>query len=189
VFGDRTILAAAAALVLAFGAGSARAETPHIRQLDIVLRGNEVLLDFTLSGVIDPALSRRLESGLETSINYTLRLEERNRYWFDQFLDEHRLRVTAAYDAVRREFVVRDTWDGKPSGSVTTREFDEAARRLLSRRELPAFRVRKQWPHKHLYVKMRGTYDAGNTFVLAPVDSSTDWKKSKTFKIHEADLR
>lgn len=187
--GHRTALCAAAALVLAFGASAARGETPHIRQLDIVVRGNEVRLDFTLNGSIDPELARRLESGLETSIDYTLRLEERNRYWFDQFLEEHRLRITAAYDPVRREFIVRDSWDGKPAGSTTAREFGEAARLLLSRRELPAFRVRRDWPHKHLYVKMRASYDAGHTFALAPVDSSTDWKKSKTFKIHEADLR
>ena len=45
--------------------------------------------------------------------------------------------------------------------------------------ELPAFRVRKDWPHKHLYVKMRASYDAGRFFALAPVDSSTEWKKSQ----------
>ncbi len=178
-----------ALLLLALPAASARGETPHIRQLDIVVRGNEVLLDFTLNGTIDPALARRLESGLETSIQYTLRLEERNRYWFDQFLEEHDFRITAAYDPVRRQFIVRDTWDGKPSGSTTAREFAEAAHLLLSRRALPAFRVHRDWPHKHLYVKMRASYDAGNTFALAPVDSSTDWKKSGTFKIHEADLK
>lgn len=189
MFGHRTFLVGAATLILATGASLARAETPHIRRLNIQIRGNEVLLDFSLNGAIDPALSRRLESGLETSITYTVRIEERNRYWFDQFLEEHVFRVTAAYEPVRRQFVIRDTWDGKPSGSATAREFAEATQLLLSRSGLPAFLVRKDWPHKHLYVKMRASYDAGNTFALAPVESSTDWKKSKTFKIHDADLK
>lgn len=167
----------------------ARAENPHISPLAIGVRGNEVFLAFTLNGALDPQLSRRLESGLELSIEYDLRLLDRNRYWFDQFLDAHRFRIAATYNPVRREYLVRDFWDGKPSNSFTTQEFTEAARMLVSRSELPAFRIRKDWPHKHLYVKMRASYDAGRFFALAPVDSSTEWKKSKTFKIHDADLK
>jgi hypothetical protein len=36
---------------------------------------------------------------------------------------------------------------------------------------------------------MRASYDAGHFFALAPVESSTEWKKSKTVKVHDADLR
>jgi Domain of unknown function (DUF4390) len=180
-------------LALAFLAAAtppeARAENPHISPLAIGVRGNAVFLTFTLNGALDPQLSRRLESGLELSIDYDLRLLDRNRYWFDQFLESHRFRVAATYNPVKREYVVRDFWDGKPAGSLTTQEFTEAARLLVSRSDLSAFRVRKDWPHKHLYVKMRASYDAGRFFALAPVDSSTEWKKSKAFKIHDADLK
>ncbi|MGH9442932.1 MAG: DUF4390 domain-containing protein [Thermoanaerobaculia bacterium] len=176
-------------LLAASWAPRAAAENPHISPLSIAVKGNEVFLTFTLNGALDPQLSRRLESGLELSIDYDIRLLDRNRYWFDQFLDAHRFRIAATYNPVRREYLVRDSWDGKPSGAFTTQEFTEAARMLVSRSGLPGFRVRRDWPHKHLYVKMRASYDAGRFFALAPVDSSTEWKKSKTFKIHDADLR
>ena len=179
----------AVALLSAASAPPARGENPHIAPLAVAVRGNELFLTFTLNGALDPELSRRLESGLELSIDYDIRLLDRNRYWFDQFLDSHRLRVAANYNPVKREYLVRDFWDGKPSGSFTTQEFTDAARMLVSRKDLPGFRVRKDWPHKHLYVKMRASYDAGRFFALAPVDSSTEWKKSKTFKVHDADLR
>ncbi len=186
-----TVGRVAVCLALAFlaPANAARAENPHISPLAIGVRGNEVFLTFTLNGALDPQLSRRLESGLELSIDYDLRLLDRNRYWFDQFLESHRYRVAATYNPVKREYLVRDLWDEKPVRTFTTQEFSEAARLLVSRSNLSSFRIRKDWPHKHLYVKMRASYDAGRFFALAPVESSTEWKKSKTFKIHDADLR
>jgi hypothetical protein len=177
------------ALFAALGSGSARAENPHIAPLAVTVRGNELFLTFTLNGALDPQLSRRLESGLELSIDYDIRLLERNRYWFDQFLESHRFRIAATYNPVKREYLVRDFWDDKPSGQFTTQEFTEAARMLVSRRELPGFRVHRDWPHKHLYVKMRASYDAGRFFALAPVNSTTEWKKSKAFKVHDIDLK
>jgi len=180
----------AVALVFVLEAtASARAEPPHIAPLAVEVRGSDLFLTFVLNGAIDPDLARRIESGLETSIDYDVRLLERNRYWFDQELESHRFRVTAAYNPVKREYVVRDFWDKKPAASVATSEFTEAAKLLVSRGRLPAFRVRRGWPHKHLYVKMRASYDAGHFFALAPVESSTEWKKSKTVKVHDADLR
>jgi len=179
----------ALAFLSAAAARVARAKNPHIAPLAVTVRGNELFLTFTLNGALDPQLSRRLESGLELSIEYDLRLLDRNRYWFDQFLEAHRFRVAATYNPVKREYLVRDFWDGKPADGFTTQEFTEAARMLVSRKDLPGFRVHKDWPHKHLYVKMRASYDAGRFFALAPVDSSTEWKKSKTFKIHDADLK
>jgi hypothetical protein len=184
----RTALAAAAAAILALAA-PARAEAPHISPLSVEVVGNDLFITFVLNGAIDPDLARRIESGLETSIDYDVRLDERNRYWFDQELDAHHFRVTAAYNPVKREYVVRDFWDRKPAATLATSNFAEAARLLVSRSRLPAFRVRRGWPHKHLYVKMRASYDAGHFFALAPVDSTTDWKKSKTVKVHDADLR
>lgn len=184
----RAALAAAAAVAVAV-ASSARAEAPHIAPLTVDVSGADLFLTFVLNGAVDPDLSRRIESGLETSIDYDVRLAERNRYWFDQDLDSHRFRVTAAYNPVKREYVVRDFWDRKPAATVATSDFSEAARLLVSRTRLPAFRVRRGWPHKHLYVKMRASYDAGHFFALAPVDSTTEWKKSKTVKVHDADLR
>jgi hypothetical protein len=186
---NRFRAAAAAALAFAALAPSARAEPPHISPLTVDVSGADLFLTFVLNGAVDPDLARRIESGLETSIDYDVRLAERNRYWFDQELDSHRFRVTAAYNPVKREYIVRDFWDRKPAATVATSDFTEAARLLVSRSRLPAFRVRRGWPHKHLYVKMRASYDAGHFFALAPVDSTTEWKKSKTVKVHDADLR
>src|SRR5690348_10822944 len=114
------ILVALFALVFAL---PALAENPHIAPLNITVRRNEVSVTFTLNGALDPELSRRLESGLELSIDYDLRLLDRNRYWFDQFLDFHRLRIAATYNSVKREYLVQDFWDGKAAGTFTTQEF------------------------------------------------------------------
>src|SRR5574340_1158890 len=176
-----------AALAL-FASRAAASPDPHIYLLTITVVRNSVVISFALNGDVDPELARRLRSGLATSIDYDIGLAERTRYWFDESLDRHRLRITAEYDPIARDFIVRDFWDGRPAGVRRAHEFSEAAGLLLSRSNLPAFRVERGWPHKHLYVKMRASYDAGHFFALAPVDSTTDWKKSRTFKIHDADL-
>jgi hypothetical protein len=166
-----------------------RAGDPHIFRLDVEVRGNEVWISFAMRGAVDPELARRLQSGLDTAIDYDIRLFERNRYWFDQFLEKHRLRIAATYDAISREYVVRDFWDGEAAGTRSARSFAEMTEILLSRSAIRAFRVHKDWPHKHLYVKMKATYNTGHFVALAPVSSASDWKKSQTFKIHDADLK
>jgi Domain of unknown function (DUF4390) len=182
---------AASAILAAFCALAAplSAADPHIHPLAVKVERNQVSVDFGLNGALESGLQARLESGLSTAIDYDIGLLDRNRYWFDRQLDSHRLRVEAACDAVRRECVVKDFWDGRPSGVAASRSLAEASRMLVARAGLAAFRVKRDWPHKHLYVRMRASFDAGKFVALKPVEVSTDWKKSKTFKIHDADLR
>ena len=168
---------------------AAAASDPHIYPLAVHVDKERVLLDFGLAGALEGGLAARLEAGLPTAVEYDVDLLERNRYWFDRMLDSHRLRVEVSCDAVRRDCVVRDFWDDHPSGVASARSLPEAGRLLAGRAGLEAFRVKRGWPHKHLYVRMRASFDRGRFVALAPVEFSTDWKKSKAFKVHDADLR
>jgi len=156
---------------------------PRINPLRVQPRGRDVFISFSLTGALNPELARKIEAGLETAIRYEIRLYRRYPYWFDDFVDSRRYRVAVTYDPVTREYVVEESLDGKPLRRSTTRDFPEAARRLLSRENLLAFRVGEAEPRRNLYVMMRARFESGYLFTIIPVDSKTPWKKSKRFNL------
>ena len=163
--------------------GLAQEAGPRINPLRVQARGRDVFISFSLTGALNPELARKIEAGLETAIRYEIRLYRRYPYWFDDFVDSRRYRVAVTYDPVTREYVVEESLDGKPLRRSTTRDFPEAARRLLSRENLLAFRVGEAEPRRNLYVMMRARFESGYLFTIIPVDSKTPWKKSKRFNL------
>ncbi len=179
----RAVLVLCGLLTAALAAGQ-DAKGPRITQLRVDARGRDVFLGFTLAGALNPELARKIEAGLETAIRYEIRLYRRYPYWFDDFIEKRKYRAAATYDPVTREYAVDETLDGKPLRRTTTRDFAEAARLLLTRENLLAFHVARGKATRNLYVQMRASFDAGYVFTIIPVDSRTDWKKSKRFNVH-----
>lgn len=185
----RTVVAAVLATTL--GAASAAplpaedAPKPRIDVLRIETRGPDVFLNFHLTGALNPELSKKIEAGLETAIRYEIRLYRRYRYWLDTYLDTRKYRVAATYDPVTREYVVEETLDKKPLKRITTRDFAEVQRMLVSREGLLAFRVADDMPRRNLYAAMQARFDAGFLFAFIPVDGKTEWKKSQVFGVPE----
>lgn len=182
------ILLAAALLAAEIGSGAQGTPTPggpRINPLRVETRGPDVFIRFTLLGALNPDLAGRIEAGLETTILYDIRLYRRYPYWFDRLTDSRRYRASVTYDPVTREYVVAETMDGKPLRRTTTRDFEQAARRLLSQENLLVFRVGHDDPRRNLLVMMRATFDSGYLFTIIPVSSRTPWKKSKRFNVRE----
>ena len=182
----RSKLAAALLVTALLGSAIASAQDekgPRITKLRVEPRGRDVFLGFTLAGVLNPELSRKIEAGLETAIRYDIRLYRRYPYWFDDFVDQRRYRVAVTFDPVTREYAVEETLDGKPLRRTTTREFSEAANRLLSADNLLAFHVSRGRPTRNLYVEVRARFDTSYFMTIIPVDSRTEWKKSKRFNV------
>lgn len=181
-------LCALAALLIGAASREAAGQekpVPRINPLRIETRGPDVLIRFDLVGALNPDLARRIEAGLTTAIRYDIRLYRRYPYWFDDFVDARKYRVAVTYDPVTREYVIEETMDAKPLRRMTTGDFAEVARRLVSRDNLLVFRVGPDKPRRNLYVQMRAAFDSGYLFTIIPVDSRTPWKKSKRFNIRE----
>jgi Domain of unknown function (DUF4390) len=170
------------------GTAAARAEEPEplIDVLRVTTKGSEVFLRFHLRGAINPELARKIEAGLETTIRYEIRMYRQYRYWFDNFLDSRHYSVSATFDPVTREYVVAETLDDKPLSRTTTADFEDVKRLLVSKENLFAFHVSRDWPQRNLIVHMRAAFDSGYLFAFIPVDYRTSWKKSKKFAIGSA---
>lgn len=156
---------------------------PRITRLKVESRGRDVFLGFTLAGALNPELARKIEAGLETAIRYEIRLYRRYPYWFDDLVERRKYRVAATFDPVTREYALEETLDGKPLRRTTTRDFAEAAHRLLSGENLLAFHVSRGLPSRNLYVQIRASFDTAYVFTIIPVDARTSWKKSKRFNV------
>ncbi|MBC8646119.1 MAG: DUF4390 domain-containing protein [Thermoanaerobaculia bacterium] len=183
--GTSLLFAAALFCAAAGRAGAQEPAGPRINILKPEARGADVFLQFNVTGALNPELARKIEAGLETAIRYEIRLYRRYPYWIDESLDLRRYRVAVTYDPVTQEYVVNETLDGKPLRRTTTRDFAEAARRLVSREDLLVFHVGRNKPRRNLYVMMRGRFDTGFLFTIIPVDSKTPWKKSRRFNVRE----
>ena len=168
-------------------AAGAQQDRPRIETLHADARGPDVFVGFRLTGALNPQLATRIESGLETAIRYEIRLNRHNAHWlWDDRMDTRRYRVAVTYDPVTREYVVVETLDGRPLQRASTPDFNEVARRLVSRENLLVFRVRHDDWRTNLYVQTRATFDSGYLFAIIPVDSRTPWKESNRFEIKVA---
>jgi hypothetical protein len=185
--GISRVLAGAGLLFLLAAGTEAEQERPRIEMLRADARGPDVFVDFRLTGALNPQLASRIESGLETAIRYDIRLYRHNAHWlWDDRMDTRQYRVAVTYDPLTREYVVVETVDGRPLQRVSTHDFAEVSRRLVSRENLLVFRVRHNDWRTNLYVQMRATFDSGYLFAIIPVDSRTRWKESNRFEIKVA---
>ena len=181
------VLAGAGLLLHLAAAAGAQQDRPRIETLHADARGPDVFVGFRLTGALNPQLATRIESGLETAIRYEIRLNRHNAHWlWDDRMDTRRYRVAVTYDPVTREYVVVETLDGRPLQRASTHDFNEVARRLVSRENLLVFRVRHDDWRTNLYVQTRATFDSGYLFAIIPVDSRTPWKESNRFEIKVA---
>jgi hypothetical protein len=176
----------AAGLLAPAAAGAAdEAPGPRIDLLRIQPRGADVLVQYHLEGVLNPELARKIEAGLETTIQYDIRLYRQHRWWVDRFLEARTYRVAATFDPLTREYVIEETMDGRPLRRSTTRDFAAVVRTLLNGENLLVFRLGQDGPHRNLYVSMRATFDSTYLFAFIPMDARTSWKKSPRFEIAE----
>ena len=175
---------------MASSSGQALPEEVGAARVDLLqaeARGPDVFLRFHLDGALNPELATRIQAGLETAIRYEIRLYRHNAHWlWDYHMDTRRYRVAVTYDPVTREYVVVETMDAKPLSRVTTRDFGDVTRRLVSRDNLLAFRVRHDDWRTNLYAEIRATFDSGYLFTIIPVDARTPWKESNRFEVKVA---
>jgi hypothetical protein len=159
---------------------------PRIDTLRVTPRGEDVFIQFHLTGALNPELAGRIEAGLETAIRYEVRLYRRYPYWFDDFVESRKYRVAATFDPATREYVVSEMMDGRQLRRTTTRNFEDVRRLLVSGDNLLVFRVGPGKPRRNLYLWMRASFDSGGyLFAFIPVDSRTPWKKSQRFNVRE----
>lgn len=174
-------------LALALVALPLPAAVPAVSKLTVKLDGLRVLVDLEATGVFDPALRERIDSGLATTLTYEFELLRDRKRWLDAPLREGELQVIALYDAMNREYLVNVKLDGQLVDSKMVRSLAELERLMTRFEGLPLFTlegVREDVKERsRLLVKARVVLGSRTVFFFIPGEVTTDWLESKKFNL------
>lgn len=160
---------------------AARAEA-RIAGLEVTVDGDRVLASLTLVDGFRHRLRERVASGLPTSIVYRFELDKDRTRWWDRYLDERTLEVTAMYDAVARQYTVNYKLDDKLVDSRTVHDQQALAEAMTRVQSLPVFTLASFPRSWRLLVKARAELGSRTVLSIVPVAIVTDWVESRKFE-------
>lgn len=182
----KAILALGCALLGLLPLAPQAAAEARISDLQVSLDGNRVLVSLTLAGAFDRRLSRRVESGLPTSILYELELHKDRKRWYDNRLDEATLEVLAVHDAVARTYTVHYKLDGELIESRAVRDHEALEAAMTRVERVPVFTLDRA-SRRRLLIKARAELGSRTLLSFIPVAIHTDWRDSGKFRYRGAE--
>jgi hypothetical protein len=154
----------------------------RISGLNVAVDGGRVVASLTLVDGFRHRLRERVDSGLPTSILYRFELDRDRTHWWDRYLEECTLEVTAMYDAVARQYTVNYKLDGKLIDSRTVRDPQALAEAMTRVQALPIFTLASLPRPWRLLVKARAELGSRTILSIVPVAITTDWVESRKFR-------
>ena len=107
--GLRTLCAAAFAVaVLAWAAPSARADTIPVKSAELRIEEGEVLLNAEFEFTLNPTLEEALQRGIPLYFTLDFELTRGRWYWFDEKVGQTALTYRVSYNALTRQYRVRE---------------------------------------------------------------------------------
>jgi len=154
----------------------------RISGLNVAVDGGRVLARLTLVNAFHRRLRERVDSGLPTSIVYRFELDQDRTRWWDRYLEERTLEVTAMYDAVARHYTVNYKLDGKLIDSRTVHDQQALAEAMTRVESLPVFSLASFPSRWRLLVKARAELGSRTILSIIPTAIITDWVESRKFR-------
>jgi hypothetical protein len=154
----------------------------RISGLNVAVDGGRVLASLTLVDAFRHRLRERVDSGLPTSIVYRFELDQDRTRWWDRYLEECTLEVTAMYDAVARHYTVNYKLDGKLIDSRTVHDQQALAEAMTRVESLPVFTLASLPSRWRLLVKARAELGSRTILSIIPTAITTDWVESRKFR-------
>jgi hypothetical protein len=167
----------ALALLLVLPVSAALAE-PRIEDLNVVRQNGRILVSFELLDALDPGMLDRVQSGLPTQLDFTLRLEHPRVWWFDRVFERASLQVVAMYNAVTREYLVNYKLDGRLIESRVVTDLEGLERAMTLIHSLPAFEVQEEEPAARMQLTVRAQLGSKPFLFLFPNRVATNWARS-----------
>lgn len=165
-----------------WAAASGAIEEPRIEHLLVQPNSHKLLVSFELVGAFDEEMLARVQSGLPTQLEYTLRLERPRRWWFDKVFEKSTLQVVAMYNAVTREYLVNQKLDGRLIDSRVVTNVAELERAMTLMRSIPAFDVPDE-PRPRTQVMVRAELGSKPILLLFPNRIATNWAKRRLIEL------
>jgi len=133
-----------------------------------VARGDSILVSFSTSRAVTPAVEQAIASGLPTTFTYDVELRRPSTLWFDKLVDSARIAVTVRFDPLTRRYHVTLLQDGRVAEERTTDHIEEVRRWVSVFEALPLFSTRELEQRTEYDVRVRGRTSPRHTWSFWP---------------------
>jgi len=163
------------ALALALSSTISGAE---IIELVPVIRGEGILVSFSVENAFDEDIAQAIDSGLEVSFRYNVELKRVRRAWLDKKEASRRIRTTVAYDNLTKRYSLTREIDGEIDATELVDNPDAMRRFMTSFESLLLFDVASMEPNEEYYLRVNGVMRVTNVLLLIPWNVGADWREA-----------
>jgi hypothetical protein len=160
--------ATAAAAPASTAAAPADADDDAIITVAPVARGDSILVSFSTSRAVTPAVEQAIASGLPTTFTYDVELRRPSMFWFDKLVDSARIAVTVRFEPLTRRYHVTLLQDGRVAEERATDHVEDVRRWVSVFDRLPLFTTRELEEHTDYDVRVRGRTSPRHTWSFWP---------------------
>jgi hypothetical protein len=118
-------------------------------------REGEVLVSLELSGAYTEDLRSAIQSGLQTSFMYDVRLSREEAFWPDSTVASATVSVTVKYDSLNQQYSLARMVDGRVEETVTANDESEIEALLTQFERIPLFATGDLEPNANYRVQVR----------------------------------
>jgi len=163
------------AIILSAATASAMAGTPVLTDLKIVQDGEDLLASGRLIDGLTPEILEEIDAGLETTIDYRVRVYRRRSGWLDQAIAKHRIRCTVRHDSLTRQYTLTRRIDDELQETLVTPDSAVMREFLTVIKDVPAVPVSALREGEEYYLKARSDLGLMWRFNLIPWRLRTAW--------------
>jgi hypothetical protein len=131
-------------------------------------RGDAIVVSFSTTRAVTPAVEQAIASGLPTTFTYDVELRRPSAFWFDKLVDSARIAVTVRFEPLTRRYHVTLLQDGRVAEDRTTDRVEEVRRWVSTFERLPLFTTRELEEHTRYDVRVRGRTSPRHTWSFWP---------------------
>jgi hypothetical protein len=131
-------------------------------------RGDSIVVSFSTSRAVTPAIEQAIASGLPTTFTYDVELRRPSTFWFDKLVDSARIAVTVRYEPLTRRYHVTLLQDGRVAEERTTDHVEDVRRWVSVFDRLPLFTTRELQQQTTYDVRVRGRTSPRHTWSFWP---------------------
>jgi hypothetical protein len=152
---------------------------PTLNDLSAAARQGKVSVRMTLNGAFaNREMVEALQSGLPTTITYTVEVFRDRPNWFDDEIAEARVEVICTFNSLTREYLLNYRRDGRLVRSQTFSDLAALERAMTHIEEADFFDIGRRKPYK-LKVRAKAELMTGWLMYVIPWQVSTSWREAR----------
>lgn len=167
------------AILIFLVANAASAADPRIENLGAAASEGKVSVRFALANAFDNGeVVRALQSGLPTSLTYSVEIFRDRPYWLDEDVSRVTIEVITTFNSVTREYLLNYRRDRKLVRSETFTDLAALEAHMTAIDEPDLFDIGRRKPYK-LRVRAKADLMRGWVLYVVPWEISTRWRETR----------